>query len=405
MNDPSGPSRPTILGVEKNVAVMLSVFLVLGMGEELWARFLPKYLVLLGATGWAVAGYGTLRDLLEALYPYPGGWVTDRLGRRAALTLFAVLAIGGYLLYAIAPSWPWILIATIFAMAWGSLTLPAIFAILGDHLPAERRAMAFGIQAILKRVPIILAPPLGGLLIAKLGLASGIRVGLAVTIVLALCGIVLLRRGYVEKPPPPPDAERIGSLWRAMDPGLKRLLAADILARWAEGIPKVFVIFYVIDVLRRGAVEFGTLTSIQMIASTLVYLPVARMADRLNRRPFVLITFAFFALFPLVLAAAGGTAGLVVAFVVAGLRETGEPARKALIVDLAPEGARGRSVGLYYLIRGLVAFPASLVGGWLWTIGPRTMLVTAFGVGAVGCAVYAAWGPNDPKVLPEGSTA
>lgn len=384
---------------------MLGVFLVLGLGEELWARFLPKYLVLLGATGWAVAAYGTLRDLLEALYPYPGGWVTDRIGRRAALTLFAFLAIGGYLLYAIAPSWPWILIATIFAMAWGSLTLPAIFAILGDHLPTERRAVAFGIQAILKRVPIILAPPLGGLLIVKLGLASGIRVGLGVTIALAFLGIVLLRRGYVEKPLAPPDAERISSLWRSMDPGLKRLLAADILARWAEGIPKVFVIFFVIDVLRRGAVEFGTLTSVQMIASTLVYLPVARMADRLNRRPFVLLTFGFFALFPLVLAAAGGTAGLVAAFIVAGLRETGEPARKALIVDLAPERARGRSVGLYYLIRGLVAFPASLVGGWLWTIGPRIMLVTAFGVGAVGCALYAAWGPNDPKILPERSPA
>ncbi len=397
--------RATFLGVEKNVAVMLAVFLVLGMGEELWARFLPKYLVLLGATGWVVAGYGTLRDLLEALYPYPGGWVTDRLGRRAALTLFALLAIGGYLLYALAPSWPWILVATLFAMAWGSLTLPAIFAILGDHLPTERRAVAFGIQAILKRVPIILAPPLGGLLIVELGLASGVRVGLAVTIVLALGGIVLLRRGYVEKPLPPPDGERIGSLWRAMDPGLKRLLVADCLARWAEGIPKVFVIFYVIDVLHRGAVEFGTLTSVQMIAATLVYLPVARMADRLNRRPFVLLTFGFFALFPLVLAAASGTVGLIVAFVVAGLRETGEPARKALIVDLADERARGRAVGLYYLIRGLVAFPASLVGGWLWLIGPRTMLVTAFCVGVVGCAVYATWGPKDPKLIPERSHA
>jgi hypothetical protein len=55
VNDPPGPARPTFLGIEKNVAVMLAVFLVLGMGEELWARFLPKYLVLLGATGWSRA--------------------------------------------------------------------------------------------------------------------------------------------------------------------------------------------------------------------------------------------------------------------------------------------------------------------------------------------------------------
>jgi hypothetical protein len=77
------------------------------------------------------------------------------------------------------------------------------------------------------------------------------------------------------------------------------------------------------------------------------------------------------------------------------VRETGEPARKALIVDLAPAGARGRAVGLYYLIRGHVVFPASLVGGWLWTMSPRWPLSSAFAVGAVGCLVYARWGPDD----------
>ncbi len=79
----------------------------------------------------------------------------------------------------------------------------------------------------------------------------------------------------------------------------------------------------------------------------------------------------------------------------AGLRETGEPARKALIVDLASAGARGRAVGLYYLIRGLAVFPASLVGGWLWTINPRLPFYAAFAVGVAGFLVHARWGPGD----------
>ena len=401
---PSAASRlRTALGLERNVAVMLAAFLALGMGEELWSRFIPKYLELLGAGAWAVAFYGTLKDFLDAIYPYPGGWLADRLGRRAALVLFAVLAIGGYLIYMAAPSWPWILVGTVLVMSWSSLTLPAIFAVIGDHLPPARRAMGFGVQSILKRVPIILAPPLGGALIAAFGFAGGIRAGLAVTVLLALLGIAILRRAWVEETPPPPDPERLGSLWRGMDPGLKRLLAADILARWAEGIPKFFILLFVIDVLRGTAVEFGTLTSLQMLAAALVYIPIARLSDRLNRKPFVLLTFAFFALFPLALATARGTVWLTAAFVIAGLRETGEPARKALIVDLAAAGARGRAVGLYYLIRGLAVFAAPLAGGWLWTIDRRLPFYVAFAVGVAGFLVHARWGPSDAPSIPERS--
>ena len=90
-------------------------------------------------------------------------------------------------------------------------------------------------------------------------------------------------------------------------------------------------------------------------------------------------------------------AWLLAAFVIAGLRETGEPARKALIVDLASAGARGRAVGLYYLIRGLAVFPASLVGGWLWTIDRRLPFYVAFAVGVAGFLVHARWGPGEVR--------
>ena len=49
---------------------------------------------------------------------------------------------------------------------------PAIFAVIGDALPKEKRAMGFTVQSILKRVPIVLAPPIGGLLLERLGIVS-----------------------------------------------------------------------------------------------------------------------------------------------------------------------------------------------------------------------------------------
>jgi MFS family permease len=183
-----------------------------------------------------------------------------------------------------------------------------------------------------------------------------------------------------------------------MDAHLKRLLVADCLARWAEGIPKVFIILYVINVLCADAFQFGWLTSVQMLAATLIYIPIAKLSDRMNRKPFVLVTFAFFALFPLALVSAVNFFWVVLAFVIAGLREVGEPARKALIVDLAQATTRGRAVGMYYLIRGLVVFPASLIGGWLWTINAQLPFYMAFLVGVAGFLAYAVWGPGEKSL-------
>ncbi len=383
------------LGLERNILVLLAAILLLGTGEELWGRFIPLYLQALGATAWVIALYGTLKDLLDALYAYPGGWLADRLGRRNALTLFALLAVIGYAIYALSPSSAWILVGTLFVMAWSSLTLPAVFAVIGDSLPGGKRATGFGVQSILKRIPIVIGPPLGGWLIARSGIESGVRLALVMTMALGLAAVAVVRRSYSE-----PDVQRSAQLpfaqiWRGLDARLKRLLVVDCLARWAEGLPKVFVILYVIDILGGTVTGYGWLVSLQMVTATVTYIPIANLADRLNRKPFVLLTFIFFALFPLMLAVSTNLAWVALAFVLAGLREVGEPARKALIVDLTLPEIRGRQVGLYYLVRGLVVFPASLVGGWLWTVEPVLPFYAAFAIGALGAALYALRGVSD----------
>jgi MFS family permease len=400
VHEPPPPTRWRRLrerfGLERNILVMLAIILLVGLGEEMWVRFLPQYLVLLGAGTWAIAAYGALRDLLDAVYQYPGGWVADHLGRRRALMLFTLTAALGYGIYLFAPSWEWILFGTVLVMAWDSLTLPALFAVVADSLPQNRRATGFGMQSLLRRIPTIVAPPLGGALVIALGYAAGLEVGLTLTVGLALLAVWLVARFYQDVRPPAGPPVGVVQLWREMDPGLKRLLVADCLARWAEGIPRVFVVLYVLDVLGISPLAFGWLIALQRVTNILVYVPLAPLSDRMNRKPFVLITFAFFALFPLVLVTANGLIGAAVAFFVAGLWEIGEPARKALIVDLARESVRGRAIGLYYLLRNLSVFPTALVGGLIWsTLGPQWVFFVAFGIGSLGFLVYAMWGAAD----------
>jgi hypothetical protein len=84
------------LGLERNVAAASSAMLLLGAGEELWKKFLPKYLESLGAGPGIIGLFGTAEDFFDALYQYPGGWLADRAGRRRAFITFITIASVGY---------------------------------------------------------------------------------------------------------------------------------------------------------------------------------------------------------------------------------------------------------------------------------------------------------------------
>ena len=378
-----------VWGLERNIVAVSGAVFLLALGENLWKRFIPKYLEALGAPITAIGFFGTCQDVLDGVYQYPGGWIGDRYGRRRALMLFVMLAMIGYGLYWWAPTWGCVFAGLVFAMAWSSMASPTLFAVVGDALPKERRALGFTVQSILRRIPIAVAPTLGGLAIAAYGVRGGIHLGLALTMALAAVTVVAVWRINI---PLTRDEVPINivAVWRSLPAPLRWLLTSDVLIRTCEGLVDVFLILYAINVVGIGAPAYGLLIGVQATTAILSYLPVARLADRIGRKPFVIATFVAFAAFPVCIGLAHSFTALIGAFIVGGLREVGEPARKAMIVDLVRPSLRARSIGLYYLIRSLAIAPAAFIGSLLWSVTPALPFWTAGVVGVVGVVVFAA---------------
>jgi MFS family permease len=124
------------------IAVSLAMFFM-SLGENLWRKFLPKYLEALGAPVAIIGLFGTTEDFLDGVYQYPGGWIGDHLGRRRALLLFVSISVGGYAVYWFAPAWPSVFVGLLFVTAWSSMASPALFSIIGDALPPRQRARGF----------------------------------------------------------------------------------------------------------------------------------------------------------------------------------------------------------------------------------------------------------------------
>jgi len=371
-----------------NLYVLLVATFLIFSGEELWSRFVPKYMVALGGSVLAVSAYGTLKDLLDAVYQFPGGILTARVGAKASLLLFNLLALGGYIAFAFAAH-AWVIVAALpLVMAWQSFSLPATFSVVGDSLKKGEQTIGFAYQSIVRRVPTIAAPVIGGLLIGSFGLITGIRIAIAIGVGLAFTAAVIQMFYYrFQRSKPLRIADYVADAAK-LDPRLKMLLLADCFVRFGQGVGEVFIVLYAMQVVGVSAAVFGALIALAMTTSIAVYLPVARLADAYGREPWVTLTYGFFALFPLVLALSATPAMLTLAFICMGLREIGEPPRKSLIVDLARPDRTSVDVGTYYLIRGLAVFPASLVGGILWRVSPHLTFFAAALVAAIGTLIF-----------------
>jgi MFS family permease len=241
------------------------------------------------------------------------------------------------------------------------------------------------------------------LFIGLWGEKDGVRLAFAAALVLAAVAAVMQQKlieedtagGAGGKPSRKPEKNPL-RLFRIMSPALKRLLVADILVRFCEQIPYAFVIVWSMKIIASPvtAFQFGILTAVEMATAMLIYIPVAYFADRSAKKPFVVITFGFFTLFPLCLMFATSFELLVLAFILRGLKEFGEPTRKALIMDLAPEGCKAAMFGLYYLIRDVVVSLAAFGGAFLWLISPQVNFLVAFAFGVIGTLSFALAGTD-----------
>ncbi len=380
------------LGLRRSMVAMLAMVILVGMGENMAERFLPIYLVALGGGALTVSFLNGMDNLLSALYSFPGGYLSDKLGYKRALLVFNLIAMAGYLLVIFIPSWWAVIAGAVLFLSWSAISLPATMSLVAAILPNNKRTMGVSMHSLVRRLPMAMGPVIGGLLIAWKGEILGVRLAFVLALFFASIAVIL-QQIYVEDRKSENKAEiNPLRLFDRMSGDFRKLLVADILIRFCEQIPYAFMAIWVINNHGISPVTFGLLTTIEMVTAMLVYIPVAYLADKSTKKPFVTTTFVFFTLFPLILLFANNIWLFIIAFIVRGLKEFGEPTRKALIMDLAPEGQKAAMFGLYYLLRDVVVSLAAFGAGFLWNISPAANFLTAFGFGVIGTLFFAIWG-------------
>ncbi len=399
------------LAINRTVGIVLLTVLLFGLGEQLWAPFVPLYLksetkafaAETARTGqlsdvalWSIGIYAFLLNLFQGFCYLGGGQITAWLGDRGSLIYFGLSTLTGYAIFLLVAH-PWAtVLACLLILGWESLSMPVTFTTVGATLAKERQGMAFAIQSIQKRLPKIIGPACIFAVTWSLIRVYGdeeeaLRVGMPILVgaafVLGLASVAVQWR-FMPHRSAPATNDSYRAILRQFPPSLRNLLIADVLTRWCDWLVRELVVVYLATERGIDYPDIAGLLMLQHTVALLTYLPIGRMTQAVGLQPFIGLTFVFFALFPLTLILVPD-GWIWVAFIVYGLREIGEPARKALITTSMPEAIRARGVGLYWSMRAFAICSASLVGAWIWQWGgPVTLFHAAFGFGVLGIIVY-----------------
>src|SRR5262245_27240742 len=174
------------LALKRNLALLLVGLVLAGTGERLWLGFAPKYLQTLGASVLVIGLFDAVQTLLGAVYAYPGGWLADRWGQRRSLMLFSALSLAGYFLVLVWHHWLALVLGPFLFLAWSAFSLPTTFTVVATSLQARQHAMGVGVQSMIRRVPMMVGPLVGGWLLGRFGWEQGIRYALALCVILSL---------------------------------------------------------------------------------------------------------------------------------------------------------------------------------------------------------------------------
>jgi MFS family permease len=380
------------LALRKSVVAVLFMAVLVGMGERLAERFLPLYLIALGGSTLSIGMLNGMDNLFSALYAFPGGYLSDRLGYKRALLVFNLVAMFGYVIVIFIPTWQAVLVGAAFFLSWSAISLPATMSLVAAALPSTKRTMGVSMHSLVRRIPMALGPVVGGIFITAYGERDGVRLAFIIAFVLGLVALVLQQAMIEEVKETKKGESNPLRVFGFLSADLRNLLISDILVRFCEQIPYAFMVVWAVNLNGITPVQFGLLTAIEMATAMIIYIPVAYLVGKSTKKPFVAMTFGFFTAFPLVLLYSRSFTWFVIAFIVRGLKEFGEPTRKSLIMDLAPEGKKASVFGLYYLIRDVVVSFAAFGGALLWEMSPETNFLVAFGFGVLGTLYFIVFG-------------
>ena len=360
-----------------NYQILVVSWIIMDLAMEMPVPNFQYYVQALGGTGLALGIIGLANFLAMAAVAFPGGYLADKYGRRWLITTMTFGMALSFLFFALAPTWHFILLGAIVS----SLCLiyqPALFAMVQDSLPPERRGMGSSIIQLIHGTFNTPGPIIAGFLLLQLGLVTSMRIIYLTMTALYLTAAVWRLRlketmtngesmhfSYFVSSYPKAIKESF-RVWKAVPRSMFWLFIVQTLVMLGMSVTNVINALYARDVLLIPEEQWWFVFIPLLLTIVVVSIPIGKMVDKIGRKiPLILGLFVFGA--ATLIFVSGNFLTVMISMCLFAMGQLLVMSSvMALATDLVPPVNRGKVVGFRNFVVYIVMGFGMLLGNYLY---------------------------------------
>ena len=373
-----GTLRKEFSFISGNYATIVTSWILIDFAGEIPATYYALYVLKLGATETILGIIGLMGFLALASMQFPGGYLADKFGRKWLVSSMTFGVALSFILYALAPSWPFILIGVVLMNFFNSIYQPALMAIVQDSLPSDKRGMGFSIIMLITSTSTTPGPLVAGLLYRQFGLVQGMRVAYGIVVALFLTAAFLrfrLKETFINTPRPswkeffrsyPTSLKESVKVWERVPRSMFYLFLSGAVMMFGVAAVQLYLVDYAVNVLLVDKATWAYVLTALPITMIILAVPIGKFVDKINRKIPILVAYVFI-FGALLLFVHGNVLLLFLSLMLLGvglvMTNSGSGALQA---DLTPRESRGKVQGFSSFVNNIVMALGTAVGGFLY---------------------------------------
>jgi MFS family permease len=376
-------------GLVRNIILVGFVSLFTDLSSQMVFPVIPLFLLSLGASAWIIGLVEGAAETTASLLKVFSGYWSDKIKKRKSF-VFAGYGLSSITkpLFAIAQTWPFVLLFRIVERIGKGVRDAPRDAIVADSVDMSVRGKAYGFQRAMDGIGSFSGAILAVLLLPIFRYRELFLIAFFPGII-AVVFILFIK----EKHQPPEIQKRQAIPIHLSITTLPRNLQIFILVSTVFALGNFGYAFLILKTKNIGFSDQIALILYVLfyVIYTLCTIPAGMLSDKIGRKPVLVTGYVLFAGTAFFLLFTSDLAMLVFIFILYGVFFGFiDGVQRAFVVDLAPTGLKGTALGTFHTATGLIALPAGFIAGLLWDqISPQATFLFALGLALSSLLLFA----------------